>query len=190
MNIIKKRLVNNELFAIQEEEANNSKLNITTYVSEKINGYTQSDMKEKEILLNNFKNHNFIQKILDNLELSSECKKDASIVILCLISTSKLIIIKIDKLFCKELMMNKESIIKLIKHVNSFKINKYVNYKEHIISSLEIFRNIYVKDINLRRFFIENGGYILINEFLTSGDPDIVHEILFNIEDLIYVKIE
>ena len=51
MNIIKKILVNNELFAIQEEEANNSKLNITTYVSEKINGYTQSDMKEKEILL-------------------------------------------------------------------------------------------------------------------------------------------
>ena len=88
------------------------------------------------------------------------------------------------------MIINKESINKLIKHVNSFKINKYVNYKEHIISSLEIFRNIYVKNINLRRFFIENGGSILINEFLTSEDPDIVHEILFNIEDLIYVIIE
>ena len=85
--------------------------------------------------------------------------------------------------------MNKELIIKLIKHVNSFKINKNINYKEHIISTLEIFRNIYVKDIRLRKFFIENGGSMLIYEFLTSGDPDIVHEILFNIEDLIYVLI-
>lgn len=92
-----------------------------------------------------------------------------------------------DNIFCHELLMNRDLIIKLIKHVNSFKIKKNINYKEHIISSLEIFRNIYVKEIRLRKFFIENGGSMLIYEFLTSGDPDIVHEILFNIEDLIYV---
>ncbi len=90
-------------------------------------------------------------------------------------------------MFCSELLMKKDLIIKLIKHVNSFKINKHLNSKEHIISTLEIFRNIYVKDMRLRRFFIENGGSQMIYEFLSSGDPDIVHEILFNIEDLIYV---
>ena len=85
--------------------------------------------------------------------------------------------------------MKKDLLIKLINHVNSFKIKKNINYKEHIISTLEIFRNVYVKDMKLRRFFLENGGSQLLYEFLTSGDPDIVHEILFNIEDLIYVRI-
>lgn len=86
--------------------------------------------------------------------------------------------------------MKKDFIVKLVKHVNSFKIKKNVNYKEHIISTFIIFRNIYVKDIRLRKFFLDNGGSLLINEFLTSGDPDIIHEVLFSIEDLIYVNRE
>ena len=95
MNIVKKRLVNNDLFVIQEEEeANNSKLNVND-VCEKITSYTQVDLKEKEILINYIKTHNFIQKILDFLESPSDTKKDASIVILCIISTSNLIITKI-----------------------------------------------------------------------------------------------
>lgn len=90
MNIVKKRLVNNDLFVIQEEEeANLSKTRIND-VTDKINTYTQVDLKEKEILITYIKNNNFIQKILDFLESHSDTKKDASIVILCLISTSKI----------------------------------------------------------------------------------------------------
>ena len=88
MNIVKKRLVNNEMFAMQEEEEiNNSKLNINE-VETKINGFTALDLQEKENLINYIKTNNFIQKIMDFIESSSDTKKDASIVILCLISTS------------------------------------------------------------------------------------------------------
>ena len=89
MNIVKKRLVNNDLFVIQEEEEmNNSKLN-NIEMGDKINGFTQIDLKEKEMLINYIKAHNFIQKITEFLESPSDTKKDASIVILCIISTSK-----------------------------------------------------------------------------------------------------
>ena len=43
-----------------------------------------------------------------------------------------------------------------------------------------------MRDFHLRKFFLDNGGIQIIYEKLTSGDPDIIHEILFNIEDLIY----
>jgi hypothetical protein len=39
--------------------------------------------------------------------------------------------------------------------------------------------------VKLRKFFLDNGGVQIIYEFLTSEDPDIILEILFNIEDLI-----
>ena len=43
-----------------------------------------------------------------------------------------------------------------------------------------------MKDLKLRKFFLDNGGVQIIYEYLTSDDPDIIHEILYNIEDLIY----
>ena len=47
-------------------------------------------------------------------------------------------------------------------------------------------RKIYCGDLELRRCFLNFGGVQIIYECLTSGDTDIIHEILFNIEDLIY----
>jgi len=177
MNIIKKRMNNCflNLYNIQEEEdaLNNSRNE--SILNEKV---VLMEKKEKETLINYIKNNNFIERVFDLLQDPSDTKKDASILIICLISS--------NRFYCLELLMKKEIIIRLIKHIESFKTHKFVNYKEHIISSLDSLRNIYVKDIKFRKFFIENGGALLLYEFLTSQDPDIVHEILFNIEDLIY----
>ncbi len=39
----------------------------------------------------------------------------------------------------------------------------------------------------MRQAFLEAGGIEIINEFLKTEDVDIVQEVLYNIEDLIYV---
>ena len=41
----------------------------------------------------------------------------------------------------------------------------------------------------MRRAFLEEGGIEIINEFLKTEDVDIVQEVLYNIDDLIYVLI-
>jgi len=53
--------------------------------------------------------------------------------------------------------------------------------------TLQLFRRIYVKEKYLRKCFLEEGGMEIINEFMKTGDVDIVHEVLYNVEDLIYV---
>jgi hypothetical protein len=85
-----------------------------------------------------------------------------------------------------KLLMKPEIVLKLLKHLNylRFKSNGK-SRKESSISCLEILRRLYVRDIKLRKFFLDNGGVQIIYEFLTSEDPDIILEILFNIEDLI-----
>jgi hypothetical protein len=40
----------------------------------------------------------------------------------------------------------------------------------------------------MRQAFLEAGGIEIINEFLKTEDVDIVQEVLYNIEDLIYVS--
>jgi hypothetical protein len=66
-------------------------------------------------------------------------------------------------------------------------ILEYKNYKEHIIATLQLFRRIYIKELQMRQAFLEAGGIEIINEFLKTEDVDIVQEVLYNIEDLIYV---
>ncbi len=39
----------------------------------------------------------------------------------------------------------------------------------------------------MRKCFLDEGGIEIINEFLKTGDVDIVQEVLYNLEDLIYV---
>ena len=65
---------------------------------------------------------------------------------------------------------------------------EYKNYREHIIISFQFLRRIYIKELELRKYFIQEGGVQLIKEFLASGDVDIIQESLYNIEDLIYVN--
>jgi hypothetical protein len=49
-------------------------------------------------------------------------------------------------------------------------------------------RTIYIKDVPTRKLFIELGGLQLLYDLLVSGDVDIILEVLYNIEDLIYVN--
>ena len=64
---------------------------------------------------------------------------------------------------------------------------EYKNYREHTISTLQLLRTIYIKDVPIRKLFIELGGLQLLYDFLMSGDVDIILEVLYNMEDLIYV---
>jgi len=73
-----------------------------------------------------------------------------------------------------------------MKHLRTFKYIHVRTNKEHIMTSLEILRNIYINDLVLRKFFLNIGGIELIYEYIKSGDPEIIRDALFNIEDLIY----
>jgi hypothetical protein len=55
--------------------------------------------------------------------------------------------------------------------------------------SLLLLRRVYVKDVSLRVAFLEYGGINLINEFCGSSDVELISEILYNIDDLIYVEL-
>ena len=73
----------------------------------------------------------------------------------------------------------------MLQHIDNMKQIHYVNYKEHIIATLSILRSIYIKDLSLRRMFIElNGGYLL-KDFIYCGDLDIIQETIYNLEDLV-----
>jgi hypothetical protein len=56
--------------------------------------------------------------------------------------------------------------------------------------TLQLLKRIYVKEIILRKIFLELGGIQIINELLTCGDVDLIQEALYNIDDLIYVKLK
>ena len=119
---------------------------------------------------------NFIQEISNLLNSNSSTKKDTSILIFVALSN------------CKEflnLLSNKNFIQSMLQHIDNMKQIHYVNYKEHIIATLSILRSIYIKDLSLRRMFIElNGGYLL-KDFIYCGDLDIIQETIYNLEDLV-----
>jgi hypothetical protein len=145
----------------------------------------EKNLRKIEHLIQSLNENNLIQRMIDLLESSSFTKKDVSILILCTLSAHRNIL---------SLLLNKEVLGSLIRHINSFKKTsnfllkiEYKNFREHIIASLQLLRRIYVKEINLRKQFLELGGVQLIYEFLTSGDVDIIQEVLYNLEDLIYV---
>jgi hypothetical protein len=48
-------------------------------------------------------------------------------------------------------------------------------------------RRIYLKDIALRKDFIDLGGLDLLYTLIQSSDSDIITEVVYNIDDLIYV---
>lgn len=64
-----------------------------------------------------------------------------------------------------------------------------VNYKEHIILTLEILRNYYVNSMNIRIEFINNHGVEILKKVSEENtDSEILSEVIFNIQDLIYVS--
>ena len=56
------------------------------------------------------------------------------------------------------------------------------------MTCLHILRNIYVKDEDLRKYFLNSQGVAFLQSILKSKKKDylLINEVLFNIEDLIY----
>ena len=130
-----------------------------------------------------------IEKMTVHLNSLSDTKKDISILVLCSLSECRHFIYYIA---------NIEMIVKIIHHVHTVRktskiylpnfLLDYHRQREHVIVSLQLLRRIYIRDIKLRRYFIEHGGAQIIKDFLVSGDVDLIQETLYNIEDLIFVK--
>ena len=49
-------------------------------------------------------------------------------------------------------------------------------------------RSTYIKEITLRKLFIQLGGMELLYQNLSSGDVDIINEVLYDLQDLVYVN--
>lgn len=126
------------------------------------------------------KETHLISRMIHLLDSESFIKKDLAIFTLAELSTIERIIL---------LMLNKEIIQKLFFHINNLRNFKYKNYKEHLIASLQIMRRIYVKNISLRMSFLDSGGIQLLYECIAIGDALIIQEVLYNIEDLVYVSV-
>lgn len=76
--------------------------------------------------------------------------------------------------------------LKMFSYNNKLILN--VNFKEHIILNLEILRNYYVNNLNIRKEFINNQGLEILKKVSEENtDSAILIEVIYNIQDLIYV---
>lgn len=178
-SIIEKRLdyisTQEEKIQLKKEEQNNPLPDTSILDLIKV----EENKNEFQSFVDEIKDSKFIFKIFKLLESDSYTIKDLAILILSFLSSSNQIL---------SLMQHKEYIQKLILHINCFSNSKYKNSKEHILASLQILRKIYVKNISLRRHFLDLGGFQLLYENITHQDIVIIQEVLYNIEDLIYVR--
>jgi hypothetical protein len=118
----------------------------------------------------------FVQRSIKLLEADSKTLQDVCIWIFSYLSLND---------YTLPLLTHKEIMQRFIHHINNYQYNP--NFLEHIDSSLQILRNIYVKELSLRKTFVESGGFQLLYENILQGQQSTIREVLYNIEDLIYV---
>lgn len=118
-----------------------------------------------------------VSKLIEYLYGETNYRKDLSLLLLLEISKNKNSII---------LLKHTTIIKKLISYLISLQNLKYSNYKLHILGVMQILGNIYINSLNLRKFFIDNGGIQAIYGMLEILDKEIILEALYKIEDLIY----
>jgi hypothetical protein len=171
------KIIQNKIKEIIFEESQENILQERSPVS----GKTSISSLKAQMLLSLIKKTKFHEKMLKMLDDKSNTKKDVSILILSTISA--------DNNFL-QFLANKESIQKILTHIYKVTKNKYKCQKEHMLASLQLLRRIYVKNLSLRKAFLDMGGIQMLYEYLFCSDPIIVQEILYNIEDLIYVNLK
>ena len=110
----------------------------------------------------------------ENIEKSKYITFDFSMLILNKVLTNKPELITI------------ENISFLISHITFFKGKHYKHYKLHLISSLQIFRSFYLISLSNRNLFLDLSGFQCLSDCLHSKEPNIVLEVLYCTEDLIY----
>lgn len=142
-----------------------------------------SSKKNSSKLIRSFCLRNILLKLLSTLNLSSQnlnkhnIRFDLTMLILSALSS--------NPIFCELFFVDELNI--MISHISFFKGKKYSNYKLHIISSLQILRRIYIRNVEFREEFINRSGFQCLSDCLQSGEPNITLEVLYCIDDLIYV---
>jgi len=152
--------------------------------------YNNTDNKQNEIIentindINVFKNGLIYSKNYDGnmkdpiLTTQNNCKLDYTILTLTKISNFKHV---------SELYHNIYDFDFLLEYISSLKDSYFIKNKEHTIVTLELLRNIYVTNYSFRKRFISNKGLdTLIYHLENSKDIDILQEIAYSIQDLIY----
>jgi len=176
MYILKKMLsVEMEPYDENPNEANNVN---TKYMSRKsyINLFEGKESNYSLYFIN--KSH-FVKKMFDVLANGSYSQKDCCLVLLCAMS--------INRGTCS-FLKKKETIDSIMRHVTGYYIKRYKNYNKHVMICLQILRNIYVKDVELRKHFINVQGVSFLQSLLKSKSKnyEFVNEVLISFEDLIY----
>lgn len=142
-----------------------------------------SSKKNSSKLIRSFCSREILLKLLDSLNISSQglnkqnIRFDLSMLILSALSS--------NTIFCELFFVDEMN--NMISHISFFKGKKYSNYKLHIISSLQILRRIYIRNIEFREEFINRSGFQCLSDCLQSGEANITLEVLYCIDDLIYV---
>ena len=108
------------------------------------------------------------------------------------IEKSNYITFDFSMLILNKLLTNKNELITiedisfLLSHIAYFKGKHYKHYKLHLISSLQIFRSFYLTSLSNRNLFIDLSGFQCLSDCLHSKEPNIVLEVLYCTEDLLY----
>lgn len=111
----------------------------------------------------------------------NNCKLDYAILTLAKISNFQLI--------SSKLFDSKEIFVFFLNYLQDIQGNYFIKAKEHTIVTLELIRNIYVVNVVFRELFINSNGLNILIDFMdNSTDFDILQEVVYSIQDLIYVN--
>lgn len=135
---------------------------------------------EKSKLINIMKDH-FLALISDISNESLYCKADCFI--LSIVNLIELYDIN-SKYF-----QNNEFMKLMLHYITILDEDIYdFNTKNHIIATLQILRKLYYTKIPLRVLFINSGGLDAFKKHILAGQEDIIQEMFYNIQDLVYVS--
>lgn len=111
----------------------------------------------------------------------NNCKLDYAILTLAKVSNFPKVV---EKMFDKE-----SNFDFFLEYLIDIQTNNYIKRKQHTIVTFELIRNIYVVNIKFRERFINNKGLDILVEFMDeSNDFDILQEVVYSLQDLIYVN--
>lgn len=143
----------------------------------------------KSLIENSYQEENLLKILMEQLSsfannhyiMDMQCKADCFILILANLSEIKEI--------CRIYLQNIEVMDFLIKYCTAICASKSMtNYKQHIIICLQVLRKIYSPDKDLRKHFILNKGADLLNSIIEEPQREVVYEVFYNIQDLVYVS--
>jgi hypothetical protein len=159
---------------------NNYNLNNSNNTDNKKNELIEKNMNDINVFNNGLMySKNYFGNLKDPiLTTQNNCKLDYTILTLTKISNFKQV---------SELYNNIYYFDFLLEYISSLRLSYYIKNKEHTIVTLELLRNIYITNYSFRKRFISHKGLdTIIYHLENSRDIDILQEIAYSIQDLIY----